>query len=247
VASEFFSGCSQDRLTHRSHACAHTRPQISQTFLKHLDKEAARCNYTDYISTYMTYPSKGLLPFPRGSVDITYGCEVWGDIVSTALLVDPAFNMYRIKGTVSLSLFQKGGKQIDGGRRVVSNLVGCPGSPYVQRTDYTTTANRLLETPSFNHSHPSTSTGIFFPVNSSPLTSESPPAGRRRKLRSGSNFSAASPLSLLRQRGLGLLRRGKSMKYNIDIDIRQLAQGRRPCLNRALDFRHGRNGGEGWQ
>ncbi|KIJ13264.1 hypothetical protein PAXINDRAFT_13831 [Paxillus involutus ATCC 200175] len=56
-------------------------------------KEAARCNYTDYVSTYVTYPSKGLLPFPRGSVDITYGCEVWGDIVNTPLLVNLAFNI----------------------------------------------------------------------------------------------------------------------------------------------------------
>ncbi|KIJ07973.1 hypothetical protein PAXINDRAFT_18864 [Paxillus involutus ATCC 200175] len=102
---------------------------IRQTFLKHLDKEAARCNYTDYISTYMTYPSKGLLPFPRGSVDITYGCEVWGDIVSTALLVDPAFNMYRIKGTYP----------------ILWDVL-------------------VPQTPSLKNSHPSTSTGIFFPL-----------------------------------------------------------------------------------
>ncbi|KAF8841609.1 hypothetical protein BDN67DRAFT_510727 [Paxillus ammoniavirescens] len=37
--------------------------------------------------------------------------------------------MYRIQGTMSLPLFQNGGKQIDGCRRVVFNFVGCPGSP----------------------------------------------------------------------------------------------------------------------
>jgi hypothetical protein len=55
---------------------------------------------------------------------------------------------------VSLSLFQKGGKLIDGCRRVVFNLVGCPGFPYVQRTDYATIAHRPPETPSLKNVFP---------------------------------------------------------------------------------------------
>ncbi|KAF8833005.1 alpha/beta-hydrolase, partial [Paxillus ammoniavirescens] len=69
---------------------------FNQTFLKYLDEKAARCNYTDYVSTYVTYPPKGLLPLPGGFADITAECDVWEDIFSAALLINPAFNMYRI-------------------------------------------------------------------------------------------------------------------------------------------------------
>jgi carboxypeptidase D len=84
---------------------SHTRPQISQTFLKYLDEKAARCNYTDYVSTYLTYPPKGLLPLPGGSVDTEDVMS--GRYLDAALLINPAFNMYRIWDTVSVSCSRK--------------------------------------------------------------------------------------------------------------------------------------------
>ncbi|KIJ12902.1 hypothetical protein PAXINDRAFT_14266 [Paxillus involutus ATCC 200175] len=72
---------------------------FNQTFLKYLNEKAARCNYTDYVSTYLTYPPKGLLPLPGGFSDITADCDVWEDIFNAALIINPAFNMYRIWDT----------------------------------------------------------------------------------------------------------------------------------------------------
>ncbi|KIK82033.1 hypothetical protein PAXRUDRAFT_832445 [Paxillus rubicundulus Ve08.2h10] len=72
---------------------------FNQTFLKYLDEKATRCNYTDYVSTYVTYPPKGLLPLPGDSTNISNECDVWADIFNAALLINPAFNIYRIWDT----------------------------------------------------------------------------------------------------------------------------------------------------
>ncbi|KIJ12916.1 hypothetical protein PAXINDRAFT_136623 [Paxillus involutus ATCC 200175] len=72
---------------------------FNQTFLGHLDKKAARCNYTNYVSTYVTYPPTGLLPLPGDSVEFAEGCDVWDDIFNNALIINPAFNVYRIWDT----------------------------------------------------------------------------------------------------------------------------------------------------
>lgn len=73
----------------------------SQTYLEHLDQMAVTCNYTNYVSTYVTYPPKGLLPLPGDSVEYADGCDVWSDAFNAALIINPAFNIYRIWDTAS--------------------------------------------------------------------------------------------------------------------------------------------------
>lgn len=72
---------------------------FNQTFTDHLEKKAARCNYTGYIDKYVTYPPAGLLPLPGDSVEAAEGCDVWDDIFNNALIINPAFNIYRIWDT----------------------------------------------------------------------------------------------------------------------------------------------------
>ena len=78
----------------------------SQTFLKHLDTVAKTCNYSDYMKKYVTYPPQGLLPLPSKSTNLKSdpGCDVWGEIFDAALLVNPAFDAYRIFQMVSTLL-----------------------------------------------------------------------------------------------------------------------------------------------
>ena len=73
----------------------------SQTFMAELDKKAASCNYAGYVSKHVKYPPKGLLPLPGKSIGADKGCDLWDDIFHAALIVNPAFNMYRIFDTVS--------------------------------------------------------------------------------------------------------------------------------------------------
>ena len=77
----------------------------SQTFLKHLDSVAKACNYSDYMEKHVTYPPRGLLPLPGTSTEADPGCDVWDEIFNAALLVNPAFNIYRIFDMVSALLY----------------------------------------------------------------------------------------------------------------------------------------------
>ena len=70
---------------------------FSQTFKTYLDNKASSCGYTDYLSTYLKYPPDGPFPMPVFSSD----CDTWLDMFDAALLVNPAFNQYRILDTVS--------------------------------------------------------------------------------------------------------------------------------------------------
>jgi len=55
---------------------------------------------------YVTYPPQGLLPLPGKSTNLKSdpGCNVWGEIFDAALLVNPAFDAYRIFQMVSTLL-----------------------------------------------------------------------------------------------------------------------------------------------
>ncbi|KAG1840918.1 Alpha/Beta hydrolase protein [Suillus subalutaceus] len=72
---------------------------FNQTFMNYLEKKAATCNYTGYMDKYVTYPPAGLLPLPGDSVYISEGCDVWDTIFDSALIINPAFNVYRIWDT----------------------------------------------------------------------------------------------------------------------------------------------------
>lgn len=41
-----------------------------------------------------------MLPLPGKSVEAARGCDLWDEIFNAALLVNPAFNIYRIFDTV---------------------------------------------------------------------------------------------------------------------------------------------------
>ncbi|KAG0692282.1 Alpha/Beta hydrolase protein [Suillus ampliporus] len=93
---------------------------FNQTFMAHLETKAAKCNYTGYVDKYVTYPPTGLLPLPGDSVEFAKGCDVWDDIFNNALIINPAFNIYRIWDTYP-SLW---------------DVLGFPGSPQTQSPIY---------------------------------------------------------------------------------------------------------------
>ncbi|KAF5374390.1 hypothetical protein D9758_004607 [Tetrapyrgos nigripes] len=64
-----------------------------------IDTTAARCNYTDYMEKFVSYPPEGLLPLPGKSTEADRGCDIWDQIFDAALTVNPAFNIYKIFDT----------------------------------------------------------------------------------------------------------------------------------------------------
>jgi carboxypeptidase D len=67
-----------------------------------LDQKAVSCNYTGYVDKFVTYPPNGLFPLPGDSTEAAEGCDLWDEIFNAALIVNPAFNIYRIFDTVSI-------------------------------------------------------------------------------------------------------------------------------------------------
>ncbi|KZT23189.1 alpha/beta-hydrolase [Neolentinus lepideus HHB14362 ss-1] len=94
---------------------------LNQTYMAYLDKTAEQCGYAGYYQKYVTYPPKGLLPLPGGTPDISDECDVWDSIFSAALMVNPAFDIYRIFDTYP----------------ILWDVLGFPGSfPQVQSPIY---------------------------------------------------------------------------------------------------------------
>ena len=50
---------------------------------------------------FVTFPPNGLLPLPGGTTRTARGCDLWDEIFEATLLVNPAFDIYRIFDTVS--------------------------------------------------------------------------------------------------------------------------------------------------
>jgi carboxypeptidase D len=72
--------------------------------LSYLDERNMKCKYAGYLKKHLNYPPKGLLPLPGKSVDADPGCDLWTEIFEAALLINPAFNVYRIFDMVSTVL-----------------------------------------------------------------------------------------------------------------------------------------------
>ncbi len=67
--------------------------------MNQLEAIAKKCGYIDYTSKYVTYPPKGRLPLPGNTPDFDSSCDVWKTIFNEALIINPAFNVYRIFDT----------------------------------------------------------------------------------------------------------------------------------------------------
>jgi hypothetical protein len=78
-------------------------PACSQTFLAYLDKKNQECGFAGYLDKYVKYPPTGPLPLPGGSPETPVECDLWADIFNAALIINPAFNVYRIFDVVSPS------------------------------------------------------------------------------------------------------------------------------------------------
>lgn len=78
----------------------HLKSSSSQSFLAHLNDQAVTCGYANYMEEFVTFPPKGLLPLPGGTTHTARGCDLWDEIFDAALVINPAFDIYRIFDTV---------------------------------------------------------------------------------------------------------------------------------------------------
>lgn len=64
-----------------------------------LEQVSADCSYTNYMEEFLTYPPTTIFPLPGKSTYADPGCDIWTLIFNAALIVNPAFNIYRIFDT----------------------------------------------------------------------------------------------------------------------------------------------------
>jgi carboxypeptidase D len=79
----------------------HTNQNIfnfNASFLSYLDEQNKKCNYENYTQLYATYPPSGPLPI-FSSFSNKDECDLWDAIFNAALIINPAFNIYRITDT----------------------------------------------------------------------------------------------------------------------------------------------------
>lgn len=74
---------------------------FDNAFMDKLTRMSGQCGYTSFMDTHVTYPPKGKIPLPGKDVTFDEGCDVWGMVYDQALLINPAWNLYRIFDVVS--------------------------------------------------------------------------------------------------------------------------------------------------
>ena len=88
------------------------------------------------MDNYVKYPPTGPLPLPGGSYNISQDCDLWDEIFNAALIINPAFNIYRIFDVVrpsnpNLLVFPST-------FFLVSHSLGCAGLPVSFHVHYMT-------------------------------------------------------------------------------------------------------------
>ncbi|KEF52364.1 carboxypeptidase [Exophiala aquamarina CBS 119918] len=66
---------------------------LNQSFMSDINERAAKCGYLDFMEKALTFPPAGKFIAPNDSAP---GCDVWDDIVTAEILINPCFNIYHL-------------------------------------------------------------------------------------------------------------------------------------------------------
>ncbi|KAK5937956.1 hypothetical protein PMZ80_009545 [Knufia obscura] len=66
---------------------------LHETFMTSINQRAKQCGYFNFMEEALTFPPAGKFFAPNSSAP---GCDVWDDIVSAAIYVNPCFNVYHL-------------------------------------------------------------------------------------------------------------------------------------------------------
>ena len=79
---------------------------LNETFMTSINQRAEQCGYFSFMEKALTFPPAGKFTAPNDSAP---GCDVWNDIVTAAIYVNPCFNIYHLTdvGIPSLHCVQR--------------------------------------------------------------------------------------------------------------------------------------------
>ncbi|KAK5048565.1 hypothetical protein LTR84_005656 [Exophiala bonariae] len=66
---------------------------LNESFMSDINERAQKCGYLDFMEKALTFPPAGKFIAPNDSAP---GCDVWDDIITAELLINPCFNFYHL-------------------------------------------------------------------------------------------------------------------------------------------------------
>jgi carboxypeptidase D len=66
---------------------------LNQTFMESINQRAEQCGYFEFMDKALTFPPEGKMSVPNITAQ---GCEVWDDIITAAIYINPCFNFYHL-------------------------------------------------------------------------------------------------------------------------------------------------------
>lgn len=75
---------------------------LNKTFVHHLHERYESCGYKDFAELALTYPPTGPLPTPPNADGSDTSCNLWEQVYSAALLVNPCWDEYQVATTCPL-------------------------------------------------------------------------------------------------------------------------------------------------
>jgi carboxypeptidase D len=66
---------------------------LNDSFMTEINQRAEDCGYFSFMEEALTFPPNGSFVAPNYTAP---GCDVWDDIVTAAIYVNPCFNIYHL-------------------------------------------------------------------------------------------------------------------------------------------------------
>lgn len=67
---------------------------LNETFMASINNRSEACGYPAFLENALTFPPTG--PIPTAPNSSLPGCDVWDDILTAAIYVNPCFNLYHV-------------------------------------------------------------------------------------------------------------------------------------------------------
>ncbi|KAI1617175.1 carboxypeptidase [Exophiala viscosa] len=129
---------------------------LNQTFLTEINQRAETCGYFSFMEEALTFPPKGKFTAPNVTAP---GCEVWDDIVTAAIYVNPCFNIYHLTDYCPFLWDELGFPSLGSGPNNYFNRTDVQKALHVPTTDYTICGDDTLF-PEGDQSEPSSFTAL---------------------------------------------------------------------------------------
>lgn len=107
---------------------------LNETFMAQINNRSQACGYNQFMETALTFPPAG--PIPTAPNSSLPGCDVWSDIITAAIYINPCFNLYHLTDYCPFLWDQLGFPSLAPGPRDYFNRSDVQRAIHAPPTDY---------------------------------------------------------------------------------------------------------------